>query len=286
MSKRDRWPALCDLIRVDDGLKVRECGPWTEDKLWFWNTYIDITTSSMVGHHKWTDGVAYVDLFAGPGICVIKETGKRLPGSPLIAAHAPKPFDVMRFVEFDSTLASALEQRLANTAVANRCKVLRGDCNACISEIVADLPPRALTLAFVDPEGLDVRFETLVTLADKRRVDLLLLFADAYDVVRNVDRYEQDCNSKLDRMLGPDSNWRDHWRALQNRDGTNVRKLFGEIMQHQLQRHLGYKLFRELPIDSRRGPMYRLIYASRSEKGVEFWDKATRRTRVGEWKLW
>ena len=63
----------------------------------------------------------------------------------------------------------------------------RGDCNERIHDATALIPDRALTLAFVDPTGLDARFETIATLSSRGRVDLLILFADAYDVVRNVD---------------------------------------------------------------------------------------------------
>jgi hypothetical protein len=49
-KKKDRWPELCELVEQDDGLPTRDAGPWTEDKLFFWNRYIDITTTSMVGH--------------------------------------------------------------------------------------------------------------------------------------------------------------------------------------------------------------------------------------------
>jgi hypothetical protein len=87
---RDRWPDLCKLYEADDGLPAREVGSWTEDKLYFWNRYIDITTKAMIGNPQWPAGLAYVDLFAGPGICRLKETGRRIPGSTLIAANSPK----------------------------------------------------------------------------------------------------------------------------------------------------------------------------------------------------
>jgi len=46
---KDRWPELCKLVEQDDALPVRDegVGPWTEDKLYFWNRYVDITTRSM-----------------------------------------------------------------------------------------------------------------------------------------------------------------------------------------------------------------------------------------------
>lgn len=69
---RNRWPELCRSVSQDDGLPVREVGHWSEKKLFFWNRYIEITTVATVGHPKWQAGLIYVDLFAGPGVCMIK----------------------------------------------------------------------------------------------------------------------------------------------------------------------------------------------------------------------
>jgi len=52
---QDRWPELCRLVETDDGLPTREVGPWAEDKLYFWNRYLDITSRAMGAHplHDW-----------------------------------------------------------------------------------------------------------------------------------------------------------------------------------------------------------------------------------------
>src|SRR6516165_525275 len=108
--KRDRWPELCTLVSADDGLPVNEFGVWTEKKLHFWNRYIEITTSAMVGHPSWPAGLTYVDLFAGAGICRLEGSGRRIPGSPLIAACAPKAFRSILLCKRNEILASACEQ--------------------------------------------------------------------------------------------------------------------------------------------------------------------------------
>ena len=91
-QRPNRWQELCQKVAIDDHLKVRDVGSWTIDKLFFWNRYIEIATTAMVGHPQWSAGLIYVDLFAGPGVCRLRDTGERLPGSPLIAANAPKAF--------------------------------------------------------------------------------------------------------------------------------------------------------------------------------------------------
>jgi three-Cys-motif partner protein len=279
---QDRWPELCELYKSDDGMPVREVGSWTEDKLYFWNRYIDITTRAMVGHPSWPAGLAYVDLFAGPGICKLRDSDRRFPGSPLIAANAPKQFRAILSIELDPQLAAALATRLEKTPAAGVAKVFHGNCNTGIDQLIRCIPDRALTLGFIDPESLNVEFETVKKLSDCGQVDLLILFADRMDLVRNVDRYEREQPSVLDRMMGPHSHWRELWTQLTNRAPDNICRLFVNEYKSQLQSQLGYLAFGEKIMRSANGPIYRLIYASKSEKGLEFWNKVTQKNREGQ----
>ncbi|MBN1591408.1 MAG: three-Cys-motif partner protein TcmP [Pirellulales bacterium] len=281
---KDRWPELCRRVEQDDGLPVRDgVGPWTEDKLFFWNRYVDITTSAMVDHPKWPEGLVYVDLFGGPGICVLSDSKRRIPGSPLIAAHATKPFRKILVCERDPTLAEACEKRLAATKVHENCHVFRGDCNDRIDDIVAAIPPRALTLAFIDPTGLHASFETVAKLSRCGRVDMLILFADGHDIVRNVEIYEeQGADSNLDRFLGPDSCWREHWCNLTLRTAPRIRDMFADLYKAQLCRYLHYRVFGEETMKFRGRAIYRLIYASKHERGLEFWEKISKKDASGQ----
>jgi three-Cys-motif partner protein len=283
---RDRWVELCKKYAVDDGLPVREVGLWTEEKLWFWNGYISITTSAMVGHPKWPEGLTYVDLFAGPGICRLKSSGKRIPGSVLIAANAPKPFRMILAAELDSDSASACEERLKRDAASSTTiHVFQGDCNQNIQVLVEKIPQRSLTLAFIDPEGVDINFDSIAALATARQADLLILFADRMDIVRNVDLYERQQRSVLDRMMGEGSIWRETWKNLHNRTPENICNLFADEFRRQLKQRLGYKVFGEKVMRSANGPLYRLIFASKNPKGLEFWDKVTRRDHGGQHEM-
>lgn len=282
---KDRWPELCQSVAKDDGLPVREAGKWTEDKLYFWHRYIEITTTSMVGKQAWREGLCYVDLFSGPGICRLKSTGKRFPGSPLIAANAAKPFSRILLVEKDPSFARACATRLETSAQAAATRVFCGDCNDLVDQVAQELPPEALTLAFIDPEGLDVRFDTLRRLTAGRRVDILVLFAVAYDVLRNIQYYYPDPDSKLDQFLGPDSNWRAKWDQLGNQEGHRARAFFTGLYQDQLSRHLGYVQVADQVMKSPKGPLYTLVYASKHPRGLDFWHKVTQKDSSGQLNL-
>lgn len=282
-KKVDPWPSLCELVREDDGLPTRKSGSWAEFKLSFWARYIDITTSAMHRHPRWT-GLTYIDPFCGPGVCHIKgDPARRFPGSPLIAAASEHPFQRLILSEMNQKNAEACEKRIQWIAPSLSVHLYREDCNTCIDRMVADILPGSLTLAFIDHTGLHAHFETVRVLANSGSVDLLVLVPDAYDILRNVrELYFPDPSSNLDRFLGPDSGWRDEWSAMGNPSGSNARRLFALIYQRQLQRHLGYQAFGEKVIHGPRGPMYRLIFASKHPRGLEFWDKVTRKDRSGQ----
>ncbi|MDQ3329861.1 MAG: 23S rRNA (adenine(2030)-N(6))-methyltransferase RlmJ [Planctomycetota bacterium] len=167
------WTTMCALVESDDGLPVRKAHAGSADKLYWWSQYLAITTSAMVGRDRWPTRITYVDLFAGPGVLSVETA--RYPGSGMIAANTRKPFDRMIFCELKADLASALQERLDGCGAASRATVLHGDCNALIGDVIAAIPQESLTLAFVDPPGLEASFETLERLSDGRNVDLLIL---------------------------------------------------------------------------------------------------------------
>lgn len=283
---RDRWPELCNLMEKDDGLPTwEEAQHWTQQKLYFWYRYLNITTNAMFDNPTFPGGLVYVDLFAGAGICTLKESHKRIPGSVLIAANMEKPFYKIIACEENKKFALACAKRLERTHVKNRCHVLRGDCNQLIDQVISLIPPNTLTIAFIDPKGLDAHFATIEKLSKKARVDFVALFADAYDINRNVELYSKDPNSKLDQVLGPNSEWRQKYSKLPNQSGDNVRNLFAEIYKDQLCNHLGYTVFGQETIKSVKGPLYKLIYASKHDLGLKFWNIATSKDVSGQREL-
>ncbi len=281
---RSRWDDLLASVEEDDGLPTRDSGRWAKDKLRFWNIYIDITTRAMVDSPHWKS-VVYVDLFSGPGICQIRGTDERVPGSPLIAAKAPKAFSKILLCELNESRASACETRLSKILSDDKYKVFRGDCNEQVSEMVKYIPARSLTLAFLDPTGLHLDFATVETLSQCGRVDLLILFPDGVDVMRNWKRYFDELESNLDRVLGPDSDWREKRANATSTEPADMRKLYVSIYQEQLKRRLGYDYSDAITIRGKSGPLYKLVYASKHERGLDFWVKSCKKELSGQQDL-
>jgi three-Cys-motif partner protein len=223
-----------------------------------------IFTSSMKS--KWK-GLTYVDLFAGPGICVVQDTGEELRGSPLLALDTTKPFDAVICVEQDSEARDALERRIQRHARRATTEVLPGDCNAIIGQVIDRMPRSFLSLVFIDPEGVSgLEADTMRALAHQRLfVDLIVLFPQHMSINRNrwqwVGAVE---DTPLDRLLGPE------WR-------TNITPEAVQFME--LLRALGFTFVESAgcAFRNRRGAqLYYLVFASKSITAVNFWTKISR----------
>ena len=272
---RDLWDSMCEFVSEPDDLLTYDFGPWTLDKLYFLGHYLGITTHAMVGHKSFSS-VNYIDLFCGPGVAALKHesSSRRYPGSPLLAAGCPKSFNNLLLVDANEDAVKSTLSRIRKLSIQSNVKTWVGNSNDLIDEIVDHIPDRSLNIAFIDPYSLDLNFDTVRKLASNRPMDLLILFADAMDIVRNVDRYYYpDHDSKLDKFLGQNSNWRSQWDKLDNRSAVNVRSIFADIYLKQLQ-EIGYGHHKVRTFSGPKGPLYKLIYASKSDLGLKFWDIA------------
>lgn len=249
----------------DDGLTIPRVGEWSHDKHHFLLRYIDAFTTAMRGK-RWS-GLHYIDLFAGAGIERLSQSNRLDWGSPLIAAQSPYAFRRLHLCERNAEKHQALLARIQRYAQARQIQLLRGDANEKVSEVVAAIPPHSLSLAFLDPYGLHLDYETLRSLASQR-ADLIIFFPDRLDILRNWETYYWgNPDSNLDRVLGGNSNW----RAI--RDGTPKNRwarAFRDLYVAQIGK-LGYAQFEYEPIPSTGRRLYWLVFCSRSEVGGKIW---------------
>src|SRR6185312_12206221 len=104
-----------------------------------------------------------------------------LLGSPLIALSLDVPFDRYVFCEKDSERLSALTQRVKKNFPGVNAQFIGGDCDDPAFQLGNVIPQRSLTLCFVDPYKLDIKFRTLRSLAQNRKIDFLCLLASRMD---------------------------------------------------------------------------------------------------------
>ena len=221
--------------------------------------------------NKWPER-HYLDLFASAGLVRLRDGGEIIHGSPLLAASVPDPFTCVHCCEQDRERADALERRLAAVCGERQHRVLRGDANILIRELLKPIPDRdALSLVFADPYGLHLDFETVRAIASKR-CDMIILLADNMDALRNWQTYYVDNpDSNLDRFLG-EPGWRDILAGTPpDRQAAALRDRY----QFRLGT-LGYKHFAFERVSNSHGrDIYSLLFASRNPKGLEFWKKAS-----------
>jgi three-Cys-motif partner protein len=248
-----------------DGLETPSVGPWSAHKHFFLRRYIDIFTNGMKNQPF---ELHYVDLFAGAGVEDVKGSGLDW-GSPLIAAQATNRFHRLHLCELNSARLLALRTRLKRFRQPSVPQVVGADANTAVHQVVNELPKKgSLTLAFLDPHGLHLHFETIRTLAT-RKVDFVVFFPDNLDALRNWKIYLDQDNSNLDKVLGttewrsiPQSNSPDNW-------GEALRSLYRQQIAG-----LGYHEYAPERITLPQGqPLYVLMFFSRSERGGDFWRK-------------
>lgn len=257
---------------VNAALPARTVPAWNARKHHFLRRYMDIFS---VGMKRNTAGLSYIDLFAGPGMCVLSGSGQRVEGSPLIALSYP--FWRYAFVEKDAADADALRQRVQAHRNGSRAQVIVADCNEAVEDVRRQMPERGLTFAFIDPTAWQVRFETIRRLVDGRRVDLLVTF-HIMGMRRNADRPMKI----IDDFFGTPA-----WRPIVARQHLPASDLLN-VYRRQLE-GIGYVFDDTAPAvpvrNSKDAPIYYLLFASKHKRGYDFWRKITKEEETGQRRL-
>jgi three-Cys-motif partner protein len=280
----------------DDGLPMRSSGAWVLEKLDYLERYLNVFVTSM--RDKPWRAMHYIDLFAGPGKCRARRTGKICPGSPLIALEAAYPFTGYFFVDLRPDNIATLRQRCSGYPLFDRVQCFVGDGNQVVHEIAEYISTidrefirgqwPSLNLAFLDPEGMDLYWKTVEELAQLNRMDLIIHYPQMGLARYMPHALESAEENKIDLFFGG-REWREIYAEWRGRTGLHRR-----LIDHYKEklRSLGYKevlrgdepepLMRNV---KRRAPLYRLIFASKHPRGHDFWCNVTRRDVHGQRRL-
>lgn len=280
------------LVPEEDGLIARKSGKWAEEKLDYLARYISAFETAM-RERPWR-ARHYIDLLAGPGKCRVRGTGQILLGSPLIALTTKYPFTGYFFVDNDCDSAQALRQRCSQSPLAHSVTVMPGDCNLVVDEIVREINEvdhyipgvwSSINLAFLDSQGLELKWETVAKLASVSRMDMVINFP-IYGLRLNMHSGLKQKQSCVDDFFGG-TEWRQVYRNEVGR-GKLARALL-DFYKDRLGR-LGYQDVRDseevlIRNIQRRGPLYYLVFVSKSYLGNKFWNEITRRNVRGQLSL-
>ena len=220
----------------------------------------------------------YVDLFAGPGMCKDRMTKDEFDGSALRALACAPSFTDLFLNDIDPRYIDALQQRQQRRYPSARVSYFSLDCNVAAHRIAKELSSGALTLVFVDPWTYEISFDALVALAERPSTDLIVTF-HSWAIMRNA-RVEV---ANVDRFLG-DHSWRDrYWPAMGDPSNPPTTVLI-ETFRTNLASRLGYRFFGDPQVirNTTGRPIHYLLFASRHPRGLDFWEKSSKRMRSGQ----
>jgi three-Cys-motif partner protein len=264
-----------DGLSIVDKLPVRKSGVWIEKKHRPLVYYSDIFNLAM--KDKPWDGRIYLELFAGPGRCFVRETRKEELGSPLRILESD--FTKFIFVEINRHAAQALAARIEGHPNACKVEIWCGDCAEAIEKII--IPPRSLTFTFIDPTRIGhAPFKLISTLATKARSDILVNIPTGTDIKRNLYNYlaKSGPEAPLTKYLDTAE-----WAKIPTNSPSNFCRGFLELYEAQLSK-IGYKFVGNLQQVTTPGnvPLYYLIFASKHQLGEKFWNETLKRVNEPE----
>jgi len=175
-----------DLVIGDDGLPLTEVGAWTLKKHERLIAYVNIARAVRQKFAK--TETTYIELFSGPGRSIIKQDGRIIEGSPILAARTAKdqrvPFRDIHLADFEPSYVDAVRKRLPPN-VGNIHSYV-GAAETTVNRIASSLNPDGLHFAFLDPFKLDpLPFSIIATLANFKRMDMLI-HVSIHDLQRNL----------------------------------------------------------------------------------------------------
>ncbi len=280
--------SACYLLPEYDELKMRPGREYTKFKNEALKRYIYKFSTAMKSHWK---SLNYVDLYAGPGkVSILKKGSDFTPkeyilGSPLLAITTRFPLTRCIFVEKAPCNFKALEQRVnAATDRRNTVDLMKLDCDEAIDDIVSRLVQleSALNLAYIDPEGLEIRWGTIRKLASVGRMDLIINYSTR-GVIQNVKQMSmKEGETRMDRFFGT-REWREVYKDTRGEYGDNHTMIGRKLLDYYKGRlgGLGYKfIFNDPELEefaiknSKNRQMYTLIGAGKHARAAEFWNKS------------
>jgi three-Cys-motif partner protein len=197
-------------------------------------------------------------------------------------------------VDSDDANIDALHKR-ADTV--SNIKYLTGDANLIVGDIVDAISKidaeyikgawSSLNLAFLDPEGLELEWNTIATLAKLTKMDLIIHYSQ-----HGINRLAKNCY-KADGETAVDKFFGDYaWREIYARNQEKGIQL--PLMNHYRSKlyDLGYseimddeEIWTDAMKNRKNAPLYRLLFASKDSLGVKFWDHIRKTNIYGQTRL-
>ncbi len=270
----------------DDGLPMSAWGRWAKDKLDVLARYIETSTTAMASRKMYWRRRFYIDLQAGPGKNYVKgHPDDVFLGSPLLALTRGAGYTDYRFVEEERESVEALRRRCSafNLDSSQTVRIFAGDCNEIVDDIgeevnQIDRPPfsqtdwNSLCLVFLDSQGLELNWETVLKVASLKRADLLINFSTMGLKRTALLALElPPGEARADKFFGT-TEWRDIPLGLR---GSMPVYEWIVFYQKRLTEQAQYQWGTPQSVKNSKGvELYRLLFASKNDLGIELWEDA------------
>lgn len=280
-----------ETVVAGDGLPALSIKPHTLKKLHFIRRYIYQFSTALKPTGRTTgfrgfEKLNYLDLFSGPGVCIVDGSQEEVSGTPLLALTTDHPFRKNFFIDANHDYISALDERAKRLHVESEVliKILEGDCNNKVHEVLRAIDKLySANLAVIDAFGIECKWATIEVLASCKRMDLIIMFPQGMNINRNLKSWAEAESSALDEFFGT-TEWRKIYDDAHGQASKCIRP-FLDLYQSKL-RELGYNSkdnIREVLIRSQGGQkLYYLIAASRHPLGAKFWKQSIQKDEGGQ----
>jgi three-Cys-motif partner protein len=258
-----------------DGEFLPKIKPHSLEKIRRHNYYAALVSNAM--RRRWPQRL-YVGLYSGAGLASLEPTGEIVETSALSVVKQAVPFTKYIFVDSEPECLKALEARITALGGQHDVSYIHGDVNEMLPEVIAAVPPYSresglLSLCFIDPFRVDLKFEVIRQLS-RFRMDFLVMLPLGYDLRRNLKRYLEDADAHRVGELIDDLGWRDEWLKRGESPKHFIRFLltrFDEAMVRLGYRERTLQGAANVKVAGMGVFLYALTLYSRHELGEEFW---------------
>lgn len=201
---------------------------------------------------------------------------REVEGSALRAMNSKIPFTKYFFIEKNKKYAQSLEiwvnEKLASPEVnidSSNVHVICGDCNVEIHNVLSKINKGDPIFALIDPEGLEINWNTIQTIGEWYKSEVLVTFPYNMAIARNVSsKLGHKQHEAVTRFIG--SGWekiRDD-REARRISAYQARKLYVDLFLERLKKAgFKYPSISNVIKDAQGHPYYYLIFGSHSSKG-------------------
>lgn len=256
-----------------DKLPIGEVGIWALEKHERLQKYVVAAGAARAKYAppKGQSSASYVELFSGAGRSVVRETGKVIDGSAIVAYTAACQsvcrFSDLHLSDLDPKNSAAAAARIR--ALGGAASDYAGPADQAVDVVLNALNPHGLHLAFLDPFSLgQLPFSIIGKLLRFKRMDMII-HVSLQDLQRNLDEYSSVGDPTLD-------NFAPGWRNEIDPTQSSMPSLRAALIEYWLKRirSLGSKPATGIPliVGEKNQRLYWLVFVSSDSLGHKLWN--------------